>query len=130
MTTSLVEQPLNESEREELERLRSLINSPELHHFTKGVILEASHQILRWDTSHDAGKNPEDWFWLVGYLSGKALRAHIQGDKEKALHHTISTAAALANWHRNILGHQDMRPGIDGETKYPLGNEEHPHKEG
>lgn len=89
------------------------INTPELLDFQKAVSLEAQHQRLRWSTQHDAGKEPQDWFWLIGYLGGKALRAHIEGNTEKALHHTISTAAALANWHAAILGATNMRPGID-----------------
>ena len=79
----------------------------------KGVPLEAAHQRKRWGSKHDAGKTPSDWFWLVGYLAGKALHAHVTGDTKKALHHTISTAAALCNWHAAILGKTDMRPGID-----------------
>ena len=90
-----------------------LLNTPELRDFTAGVMLEALHQRARWGSAHDAGKQPEDWFWLLGYLAGKALHAHKSGDAEKALHHTISSAAALANWHSSILGLTDMRPGID-----------------
>lgn len=97
----------------ELERLRALLNTPELHDFSKGVVLEATHQRERWSTDNDAGKQPADWFWLLGYLGGKALRAHIDGDTEKALHHTISTAAACANWHAAVLGKTSMRPGIE-----------------
>lgn len=89
------------------------INTPELFEFQKAVVLEAQHQRLRWSTQHDAGKDPQDWFWLLGYLAGKALKAHADGDTEKALHHTISSAAALANWHAAILGTTNMRPGID-----------------
>lgn len=99
---------------EELQRLRALVNSPELHDFAKGVVLEAGHQRERWGNDHDAGKEPADWFWLIGYLSGKALAAHQAGNTDKALHHTISSAAALANWHGAILGTHNMRPGIDG----------------
>lgn len=101
-------------EREELERLRELVNTPTLHSFRDGVVLEAAHQRARWGADHDAGKAPADWFWLVGYLAGKALHAQTSGNAEKALHHTISTAAALANWHAAISGeHTAMRPGID-----------------
>ena len=87
--------------RKEVERLRALINSPLLHNFTEAVSREAAHQRERWG-SYDADKEPQDWFWLVGYLSGKALRANIDGNVEKALHHTISTSAALLNWHASI----------------------------
>lgn len=111
-------------ERDELEaeidRLRALLNAPELHDFAGGVVLEAAHQRERWGADHDAGKAPADWFWLVGFLAGKALHAAIAGDRDKALHHFISAGAALANWHAALLGVDNrMRPGISpppGET--------------
>lgn len=98
------------------------LNTPELHDFARGVVLEAAHQRARWGSEHDAGKTPANWFWLVGYLAGKALRSHIDGliapgdgEPTKALHHTITAAAALANWHSAILGKTDMRPGLPAE---------------
>lgn len=97
----------------ELARLNALVNTPETDDFFKGTELEAAHQRARWPAENDAGKTPADWFWLIGYLAGKCLHAHIAGNTEKALHHTISTAAALANWHRAIKGFGNMRPGID-----------------
>lgn len=91
-----------------------ILNTPELRDFSKAVTLEALHQRERWGSDHDAGKAPEDWFWLLGYLGGKALHAVKTGNADKALHHTISTAAALANWHASLLGASDsMRPGIN-----------------
>lgn len=97
-----------------VEALEKALNTPELHDFSAGVQLEAAHQRERWGTAHDVGKQPQDWFWLIGYLAGKALAAHIAGNSEKALHHTISTAAACANWHAAISGADNtMRPGID-----------------
>jgi hypothetical protein len=90
------------------------LNTPELHDFAAGVVLEAAHQRERWGAEHGAGKEPQDWFWLLGYLAGKALKAHASGDTDKALHHTISSAAALANWHAAVSGAStSMRPGID-----------------
>lgn len=101
-------------ETQELERLRALLNTPEVEQFDKAVPLEAAHQVLRWGTDHDDGKAPEDWFWLVGYLAGKALAASKAGDTDKAKHHCISTAAALRNWHAHIRsGSSVMRPGIE-----------------
>lgn len=88
-------------DREELRR--EIINSPETADFMSAVPLEAAHQRARWGESHDGGKGPLDWFWLIGYLSQKAAMAELAGDTEKARHHTISTAAALANWHRAIV---------------------------
>lgn len=106
------------SAEQEVERLSGLLNTPQLHDFSSAVMLEAAHQRERWGSSHDAGKEPSDWFWLVGYLAGKALNANTSGNTEKALHHTISTAAALANWHAAISGaHTEMRPGIDPEAR-------------
>ena len=91
----------------------AVVNSPETADFMAGVPLEAAHQRERWGADHDAGKSPFDWFWLVGYLAQKAADAAVRGDAEKAKHHTISTAAALANWHAQISGRTDMRPGIE-----------------
>lgn len=95
-----------------VQELEALLNAPEIHDFIEGVKREAPHQRKRWGVDHDAGKTPADWFWLIGYLAGKALHAHIAGSVDKALHHTISTAAALCNWHSHILGKTNMRPGI------------------
>jgi hypothetical protein len=63
----------------------------------------------------DAPQAPADWFWLVGYLAGKALHAHAAGNVEKAEHHIITTAAALDNWHLHLFGRTSMRPGVDSE---------------
>lgn len=82
--------------------LATLLNSPEIEDFTAALPLEAAHQRERWGCDHDAVKSPFDWFWLVGYLSQKAAAAAVAGDVEKAKHHTISTAAALANWHQAL----------------------------
>jgi hypothetical protein len=85
------------------------INTPEIHDFMKAVENEALHQRDRWGADHDAGKTDADWFWLIGYLAGKAMNK-----PEKALHHIITTAAACLNWHAAKIGaHNKMRPGID-----------------
>lgn len=89
----------------ENEALRDkIINTPETADFMAGVPLEATHQRERWGADHDKGKTPWDWFWLIGYLSQKAASAAVAGDTEKAMHHAISTAAALANWHAALSG--------------------------
>lgn len=98
--------------------LESLINTPHTDEWFEAVRLEAAHQIERWGASHDAGKQPSDWFWLLGYLGGKALAAAVKGDHEKAKHHTISTGAACLNWFRAMTGDtQAMRPGADHDPK-------------
>lgn len=122
----------------EIERLKLLLNSPEIDNFLRGVHLEAVHQVERWGTADDRAKRPEDWFWLVGYLAGKALHAQKQSidadardlkqftrgatagapHLEKALHHCISTAAALYNWHCAIKGVDvRMAPGSSDVAK-------------
>lgn len=105
--------------RAERDALAGRLNTPELVDFAAGTVSEAAHQRARWGSAHDAGKTPADWFWLVGYLAGKALHAQTAGNTDKALHHTISTAAALANWHGAILGTHGMRPGLAAEALPP-----------
>ena len=94
---------------DEIERLTHLVNTPMFQPFDRAVKLEAAHQVNRWGTVHDRKKEPQEWFWLVGYLAGKALRAHLSADRVKALHHTISSAAVLFHWHA-------VRPLKDGRT--------------
>jgi hypothetical protein len=102
--------------RAETQALQDLINTPETADFLRGVEIEMPHQRARWGSEHDAGKTPADWFWLIGYLVGKALHAQNAGDLTKAQHHTISSAAAMGNWHRSMTGAQDMRPGLSAEA--------------
>lgn len=107
------EAEIAEDLQREIDRLSALLNSPELVDFAGGVVREAAHQRERWAAEHDGGKEPADWFWLIGYLAQKAMMAQIAGDADKAKHHCISTAAAIANWHAQLLGvDNSMRPGI------------------
>ncbi len=97
--------------RAENDRLSRLINTPHTHDFIEAVRLEMPHQRERWGAEHDSGKTPADWFWLVGFLAGKALTS---GNIEKAKHHVITSASALGNWFLAITGETtQMRPGID-----------------
>lgn len=100
--------------RAENERLQALINTPHIDNFLEAVRIEAAHQCERWGTEHDTGKTPWDWFWLLGYLAQKAAASAVAGDREKALHHVITTAAACLNWHAHLAGERTrMRPGIE-----------------
>jgi hypothetical protein len=93
----------------ENERLYNLINNPHTNDFLEAVRCESAHQRERWAAEHDAGKSDPDWFWLIGYLAGKALNK-----PEKQLHHIITTAAACLNWHAHKTGASTvMRPGIE-----------------
>lgn len=84
---------------DEVVRLDSLINNPQVTDFLEAVRTEAAHQRERWGEDHDSSKRREDWFWLVGYLSGKSIRPY--QTKEKRLHRIITIAAAAYNWYRN-----------------------------
>lgn len=101
------------AERHERQRL---LNTPEFRSFADAVVLEALHQRERWSTDHDAGKTDADWHWLLGWLSGKAVHNPVDPGEdpvEKRLHRIITVAAAAANWHAQVLGQSNMRPGID-----------------
>ena len=115
----LTDERVIELERE-VERLNAIINTPQSDNFLRAVSTEAEHQRQRWGSEHDAGKAPADWFWLIGYLAGKALHSHAVGNVEKAEHHVITTAAACANWHRGMFGKTNMRPGIDAEAAHSI----------
>lgn len=95
----------------EIERLTSIIHTPHANDFWKASSIEAEFQRQK-HSAEDGDKTPAAWFWLVGYLGGKALHAHASGNLEKAEHHIITTTAALANWHLAMFGNADMRPGI------------------
>lgn len=95
-------QTLLDKSEAERERLSKLINNPHTEHFLEAVKLEAAHQQERWSSDHDAGKDDTDWFWLLGYLAGKAVRP--DSSHEKKLHHIITTAAACLNWHGRASG--------------------------
>jgi len=97
------------------------LNTPEIKDFLAAVENEALHQRDIHSHKGDAGKTDAEWFWLLGYLGGKAVHAGTvagsfelpQGDQAKRLHHIITTAAACLNWHAARVGtYTDMRPGI------------------
>lgn len=85
-----------------IERLEILLNTPETKDFIVGVKNEAGHQRWRWGDDHDMRKTAGEWFWTLGFLAQKAMVAAEAGDVEKAKHHTISSGALMANWHRHI----------------------------
>lgn len=94
----------------EVERLQLILNTPILEPFTEACVHEARHQVYRWGAEHDATKTAWDWFWTLGYLGGKAAHAALSGDWEKAMHHTVTAGALLANWHSHIVAASVARP--------------------
>lgn len=104
--------PQNAQElREEIARLKRLLNTPETADFMKGVPLEAAHQIERWGSGHDKEKTPWDWYWTLGYLGGKCARAMLSGHLVKAQHHCVTMAALALNWHRIITEEKNEETG-------------------
>jgi hypothetical protein len=123
--------------RDEAARLLREMNTPETTRFLAGALREAAHQRERWANDHDAHKGPEDWIWLVGHLAGKAVRnflaasyaqdaaarfgegasadifkSEAEAFRTKGVHHIITAAAALANWHLHATGVDTrMQPG-------------------
>ena len=93
------------------------LNMPETADFVQGVMIEAPHQVERWGEDHDRDKEPQDWFWTLGYLGGKVLAALKVGDAEKAKHHCISSAALMANWHAHISESGPMIAGLSAPAE-------------
>jgi len=101
--------------REQAAKYRAL-TTPEIVDFQKAVEREALFQREMWAEKGDAGKTDADWFWLLGYLGGKAIQPNV--DPEKQLHRIIATAAACLNWHAARVGaYTNMRPGIAEPVK-------------
>lgn len=94
--------------RAELARNEDLLNTPELHDFSKAVVLEAAHQRQRWGAEHDAGKMPADWFWLVGYLAGKALHASSSEGLQRFRHRKRGTTYVVLS-----IGEDENHRGTD-----------------
>ena len=65
----------NQRLSDEIERLKAIIHTPHTDEFMSAVSIEAEFQQQKWDSSHDGGKDVPDWFWLLGYLAGKAVRS-------------------------------------------------------
>lgn len=84
-----------EGARQERDDLRALLNAPETRDFVEAVKREAAHQ--RTLDHRDETKTDAEWMWTVGWLIAKAVHATTL---EKRLHHLVTSAAALANWHR------------------------------
>lgn len=82
--------------------IETAVNAP----FLAGLNVEEQYQQLIWGTPHDREKTPHAWYWLLAYLAGKAVTAQQTGDFEKAMHHTISSAAMLSQWHQAIEAQQ------------------------
>lgn len=113
MTTAIADLlASNEALRAEVARLRALIDTPATDDFVESTKREAAHQIQRWGVEHQAAKAPSDFFWLVGYLAGKADRSATLGETDKAKHHLVAAAAVLLNWFRRLSGEdQTFQPG-------------------
>lgn len=91
----------------EVARLNVIIHAPESDDFLKGVVIEAEYQRqLHGVDASDARFEWHQWYWVVGYLLGKALAAckSGEGNGEKAKHHLVTSAALINNWHNVLIG--------------------------
>src|SRR5262249_51417398 len=102
-----------------LARMHAALTTPQLEEFASGAVGEAKHQVYRWGAEHDARKTAWDWFWTLGYLGAKAAHATIAGDFDKAKHHTITAAAMLANWHRQLAA--SPAPALPADPRLEAG---------
>jgi len=89
----------------------AILETPDPHDFWEASKIEAQYQEAYWGKKGDEGKTDADWFWLIGYLAGKALH-NPGGEHQKKLHRITTIAAAAKNWHAAVLGNTSMRPGI------------------
>lgn len=90
-----------------IHELNAIIHTPESNEFLKGVSIEGEYQRqLHGVDITDARFDWHQWFWVTGYLLGKALAAckSGEGDGEKAKHHLITAAALISNWHNVLTG--------------------------
>lgn len=102
---------------EERDRLKALISNSQAERFLEATRAEIAHQLQHWSAIHDRAREPQAWFWLTRYLADRALRAHNDGALALALHHTISSAAALANWHAAISMADTRMPPAGGDVQ-------------
>ncbi|MBL4748416.1 MAG: hypothetical protein JKY17_06530 [Magnetovibrio sp.] len=96
--------------------IRDLIERPHTKDFLEAAQIEAAHQTARWGEDHDANKSPEEWLWVVAYLTTKAIQAARYNDREQYLHHIITAAAAMANWHRIETGRNQTSDSEGGQN--------------
>lgn len=99
--------PAADDTHAELRRLNAIIHSPESNEFLKGASIEAEYQRqLHGVDETDSRYDWQQWFWVTGYLLGKALAAcrSGEGNGEKAKHHLVTSAALLNNWHNVLTG--------------------------
>lgn len=94
--------------RKRVVELEAVICTPENNEFLKGVAIEAEYQRQKHGVDTTDGRfDWHQWFWVVGYLLGKALAACRNGSAdngEKAKHHLVTTAALIYNWHNVLIG--------------------------
>lgn len=91
----------------EIARLKAIIHQPCSSEFLRGASIEAEYQRdLHGVDTTDARFDWIQWYWVCGYLLGKALAACKSGEDngEKAKHHLITTAGLLNNWYNVLTG--------------------------
>lgn len=103
----------------ELDRIKTLLDTPDQDDFLAAAVAEAKYQRTRWSDS-DAAKTDSDWFWLIGYLVSKAMH-DVRG---KRVHHLTAAGAALANWHAAAVDRGEAMPEERGNQADHIGRVE------
>lgn len=99
----------------ERDALHAMINTPEVDDFLRGVQLEGAHQVQRWGQAHDRSKSAENWHWLLAYLAGKALRAHIERRHAEGQASHDQHSSGVLQWHRAI-GRDEGGRGVGADA--------------
>jgi hypothetical protein len=90
-----------------LAALEARLSSPQTVDFIAAVRLEAAYAAR----PNDRHKSAADWFWMIGWLAGKAVHNPAKPGtpaREIRLHRIITVAAAALNWHAAVIaGEQD-----------------------
>jgi hypothetical protein len=95
---------------QELEEIKKLLDTPDQENFLAAAVAEAKYQRLTWHKT-DEEKTDSDWFWLIGYLTSKAMH-DVRG---KRVHHLTAAAAAMANWHAAAIARGENMPEERGD---------------
>jgi hypothetical protein len=107
---------LAQSYKVELDALKAKINTPELLDFMAGILLESAHARERW-AEEDKHKSHLEWYGTVGLLLGKAISAACNRETDKLLHHLITAAGAIANWHRAVVISKQEKDAAQAERE-------------
>jgi hypothetical protein len=89
---------LEEIRQDAVTAIESAFDDPVIDDFIEGLRIEIPYQQHVWNVE-DAGKSISCWIRLIHHLTAKIGESDWNHKPDKAKHHIITTAAALANFH-------------------------------